>query len=169
MKKILLPLFCFTFLLVSCVDDDIDDVDFDTIGQTFEIDNVNFISNDGFSASVNVVVPNNIDVFESDVPLVFILDPDATAANGGIEVFEPLPRSFFFGNGGFAQYRFNFIFDDNTGIFDLDLILESDDFSLLSNGFTQNQIFRIVIVPSSFAESNDTSDLNTVLSQLNLD
>jgi len=169
MKKILLPLFCFTFLLVSCVDDDIDDVDFDTIGQTFEIDNVNFISNNGFSASVNVVVPNNIDVFESDVPLVFILDPDATAANGGIEVFEPLPRSFFFADGGFAQYRFNFVFDDNTGIFDLDLILESDDFSLLSNGFTQNQIFRIVIVPSAFAESNDTNDLNTVLSKLNLD
>jgi len=169
MKKILLPLICFTFLLISCVDDDIDDVDFDTIGQTFEIDNVDFISNDGFSASVNVVVPNNIDVFESDVPLVFILDPDATAANGGIEVFEPLPRSFFFADGGFAQYRFNFIFDDNTGIFDLDLILESDDFTLLSNGFTQNQIFRIVIVPSSFAENNNTSDLNTVLSQLNLD
>ena len=167
MKKVLLPIVCFMAVFISCESDD--NLDFDTIGQTFEIENVDFVSNNGFNASVNVVVPNNIDVFESDVPLVFVLDPEATATNNGLPVFEPLPRSFFFADGGFAQYRFNFIFDDNTGIFDLDLILESDNFDLLSNGFTQNQIFRIVIVPSSFAQNNDTSDLNTVLSKLNLD
>ncbi len=166
MIRKILPLICFTFLLLSCSNDD--DVDLDTIGQTFEISNVDFNTNDGFSSTVNVVVPNNISVFESDVPLVFVLDPDATAANGA-DVFEPLPRTFFFNNGGFAQYRFNFIFDNPTGIFDLDLVLESDDFDALGNGFTQNQVFRIVIVPSEFAQANDTSNLNEVLSQLNLD
>ncbi len=167
MKKVLLPLICFALLAVSCRFDDDDNVDFDTIGQTFEISNVDFVSNNGFDATVNVVVPNSIQVFESDVPLVFVLDPDATAANG-LDVFEPLPRTFFFNDGGFAQYRFNFIFDDETGVFDLDLVLESDDFDLLTNGFTQNQIFRIVIVPSAFAESNDTSDLSAVLDALGL-
>jgi len=167
MIRKILPLLLFTFLLVSCRNDD-DNVDFDTIGQTFEISNVDFITSDGFQAIVNVVVPNSITVFESDVPLVFVLDPVASAANG-VDVFEPLPRTFFFNNGGFAQYRFNFIFDEGTGIFDLDLVLESDDFDVLGNDFTQNQIFRIVIVPSEFAETHDTSNLDTVLSDLNLD
>ena len=166
MKKLLLLFISFSMVMTSCVEDD--NADLDTIGQTFEIGNINFISNNNLNATVNVVIPNTINVFESDVPLVYILDPDATAANG-VDVFEPLPRTFFFDDGGFAQYRFNFIFDDGTGIFDLDLILESDDFSLLTTGFTQNQIFRIVIVPSSFAETHDTSDLRSVLSQLNLD
>lgn len=166
MIRKILPLLCFTFLLLSCSNDD--DINTDTIGQTFEISNVDFTTTDGFQGIVNVVVPNNITVFESDVPLVFILDPVATAANG-VDVFEPLPRSFFFNNGGFAQYRFNFIFDDATGIFDLDLVLESDDFDALGNDFTQNQIFRIVIVPSEFAETHNTDNLNTVLSELNLD
>ena len=167
MIRKILPLLLFTFLLVSCRNDD-DNTDFDTIGQTFEISNVDFVSPDGFQAFVNVVVPNNVSVFESDVPLVYVLDPAATAANGA-DVFEPLPRTFFFNNGGFAQYRFNFIFDDATGIFDLDLVLESDDFDTLGNDFTQNQIFRIVIVPSEFAATHDTDNLNTVLSDLNLD
>ncbi|GGG33197.1 hypothetical protein GCM10011344_37620 [Dokdonia pacifica] len=166
MIRKILPLLLFSFILFSCANDD--DINTDTIGQTFEISNVDFITTDGFQGVVNVVVPNNISVFESDVPLVFILDPAATAANG-VDVFEPLPRSFFFNNGGFAQYRFNFIFDDATGIFDLDLVLESDDFDALGNDFTQNQIFRIVIVPSEFAETHNTDNLNTVLSELNLD
>ena len=166
MIRKILPLLLFSFILFSCANDD--DINTDTIGQTFEISNVDFITTDGFQGVVNVVVPSNIAVFESDVPLVFILDPVATAANG-VDVFEPLPRSFFFNNGGFAQYRFNFIFDDATGIFDLDLVLESDDFDALGNDFTQNQIFRIVIVPSEFAETHNTDNLNTVLSELNLD
>jgi len=166
MIRKILPLLLVTFLLISCRNDD--DINTDTIGQTFEVSNIDFVSSDGFQGVVNVVVPNNITVFESDVPLVFILDPEATAANG-VDVFEPLPRSFFFSNGGFAQYRFNFIFNDATNIFDLDLVLESDDFDALGNDFTQNQIFRIVIVLSEFAETHDTDNLNTVLSDLNLD
>lgn len=167
MIRKILPVLLFTFILCSCTNDD-DVINTDTIGQTFEISNVDFVTTDGFQGVVNVVVPNNITVFQSDVPLVFVLDPVATAANG-VDVFEPLPRSFFFNNGGFAQYRFNFIFDDATGIFDLDLVLESDDFDALGNDFTQNQIFRIVIVPSEFAETHNTDNLNSLLSELDLD
>lgn len=167
MKKFFLISTCFMFLLMSC--DTTDDIDFDTIGQTFEVSNVDFVSNDGLSATVNIVVPSSVDVFESDVPLVFILDPEATA-NEGVDVFEPLPRTFFFDNAGFAQYRFNFIFDDAANIFDLDLILESDDFDALDATFTQNQIFRIVIVPSQFAAAPENQNLsfNQLVNQLNL-
>lgn len=172
MKKLIsLPILLLLVILTSCRNDDDNnfvDTNTDTIGQTFEVGNIDFVTTDGFQANVNVVVPNSISVFSSDVPLVFVLDPILTAANG-VDVFEPLPRTFFFDNGGFAQYRFNFIFDEQTGIFDLDLILESDDFDSLGNDFTQNQVFRIVIVPSEFAQTHSTDDLGTVLSELNLD
>lgn len=170
-RFISLPFILLTVFLISCSNDDDNDfvdTDTDTIGQTFEIGNVDFISPDGFQATVNVIVPNTISVFSSDVPLVFVLDPVATI-NNGVDVFEPLPRTFFFNNGGFAQYRFNFIFDQPSGIFDIDLVLESDDFDALGADFTQNQIFRVVIVPSEFAQSHSTDDLETVLSALNLD
>lgn len=170
-RFISLPFLLLTVLLISCSNDDDNnfvDTDTDTIGQTFEIGNIDFVTADGFQATVNVVVPNTIEVFSSDVPLVFVLDPVATA-NNGVDVFEPLPRTFFFNNGGFAQYRFNFIFDGPSSIFDLDLVLESDDFDALGADFTQNQVFRIVIVPAEFAQSHSTDDLQTVLSDLNLD
>lgn len=164
----LLPLLLLSIFIGSCSNDDDVIIDTDTIGQTFEVSNVDFVSADGFEAFVNVVVPNNIAVFDSDVPLVFVLDPVATAANG-LDVFEPLPRVFFFDDGGFAQYRFNFIFDSVSGVFDLDLVLESDFFDGLGDVFTQNQVFRIVIVPSEFAQTHDTDNLAEVLSELNLD
>lgn len=170
-KYLILSLSLLAVLLISCTNDDDNnfvDTDTDTIGQTFEVGNIDFETTDGFQANVNVVVPNSIVVFNSDVPLVFVLDPILTAENG-VDVFEPLPRTFFFNNGGFAQYRFNFIFDEQTGIFDLDLILESDDFDALGNDFTQNQVFRIVVVPAEFAQTHSTDNLDTVLSELNLD
>ncbi|RZS93773.1 collagen-like protein [Aquimarina brevivitae] len=137
------------------------------LAQTFEVDNVDFISDNGFDAFVNIPVPNTIDVFESDVALAYILDPVASDANGA-DVWEPMPRVFFFADGGYAQYRYNFIFDDATGIFDLEIILESDDFASLPASFTDNQILRIVIVPSEFAQTNDVSDLDKVMAKLNL-
>lgn len=170
-KYLILSLSLLAVLLISCTNDDNNnfvDTDTDTIGQTFEVGNIDFETTDGFQANVNVVVPNSIVVFNSDVPLVFVLDPILTAENG-VDVFEPLPRTFFFNNGGFAQYRFNFIFDEQIGIFDLDLILESDDFDALGNDFTQNQVFRIVVVPAEFAQTHSTDNLDTVLSELNLD
>ena len=137
------------------------------LAKTFEVDNVDFVSNNGFDATVNIPIPSTIEVFESDVALVYILDPDASNANGA-DVWEPLPRVFFFNNSGYAQYRYNFIFDSATGIFDLDIILESDDFAALNASFTADQILRIVIVPSEFAQHNETTDLNNVMQKLHI-
>lgn len=155
MKKIFTLLCLATVLLYSCSgNDDHTHEEFDTIGQTFEIANVNFTSTDGLSAAIDFPIPNNVEVFESDVPLVYILDPVLTAEQG-TDVWEPLPRTFLFNDGGFAQYRYNFIFDDATGIFDIQVVLESDDFAGLDSSFTSGQIFRVVIVPSAFAKTTD--------------
>ncbi|WP_299253365.1 collagen-like protein [uncultured Aquimarina sp.] len=179
MKKIFTLLFLSSILFTACEGDQ-GPPGFDglpgpegpagDVASVFEIDNVDFASTDGISASIGVTIPNQIEVFESDVALVFVVDPIATAANNGVEVWEPLPRTFLFTDGGFAQFRYNFIFDDPSGIFDLEIILESDNFTTLDTSFTQNQIFRIVIVPGAFAQNKniDLYTMENVLSSLKL-
>lgn len=172
MKKhnILLTALCFTFLLFSCGSDDIGE---DTIGQTFQLDPFDFIDLDGNNTdTATFTVPDDIVIFDSDVALVFVLDQLATN-NESVNVFEPLPNIFFFdfANGGTTQYRSRFIFDSEENIFDVDITLMSDNFSGLANRFTNNQIFRIVIVPSEFASAPENQNLtfNEVRSKLNLE
>ncbi|TPN88978.1 hypothetical protein [Aquimarina algicola] len=170
MKKIFVLLFSTTLLFTACSDDD-DFIDTDTIARTFEIDNVDFVSNDGLDARVTIPVPNTIEVFEQDVPLVYVVDPVATADTGS-EVWEQLPATYFLDGGLTVQYRPTFIFDAQRGIFDIIVTLESNDFVAVPNTFTQNQIFRIVIIPSDFAAQNpniDLSNLDQVQSALNLE
>ncbi len=166
MKKISLFAISLSFLMFSCTVDTDDETDFDTIGTTFEIENINFISNNGIDAAVNIVIPDDIPVFSSDVPLVYVLDP-IESFNVGRDVFEPLPRVFFLDNAGFTQYRYNFTFNDD-GLNDIEIILESEDFNFLDTDFTLNQIFRIVIVPSQFALDNPNISFDAVMNTLNL-
>ncbi|WP_281986296.1 hypothetical protein [Aquimarina aggregata] len=165
MKKIL-TLFCLTALLLTSCNND-DDFDNDTFARTFEVTRT-------FNAANNfadeAVVPNNVEVFDADVALVFILDPIRSAAEGG-DVWEPLPKTFNFAPGEFARFSFNFIFDERTNKASIEFVLESDDLTSLNSDITDNQVFRIVIVPSSFASDSkvDLNDLNAVKSALNLE
>ncbi|GAA4271657.1 hypothetical protein U6A24_13810 [Aquimarina gracilis] len=165
MKKIFLLLCFTTILFASCSNDD--DTDFDTIGSTFEI-TTTFNAANNFA--IEAIVPNNIDVFDSDVALVYVLDPIRSAAEQA-DVWEPLPRTLFFDGGGFAQYQFNFIFDAQLNIASIEIFLESDDLNALDSDITDNQDFRIVIVPSSFAENTnvDLKDFKAVQSALKLE
>lgn len=174
MKKILALLFLSSIVFMSCEGDPgppgpegpQGPSGGEFLAQTFEIDNVDFVSTNGTDAAVQIPIPNNIDVFEADVPLVYILDPETSAANNA-DAWEPLPRVFFFADG-FAQFRYNFIFDSPT--FDIEIILESDDIASLGTDFTDDQIFRIVVVPSEFINSTkiDLSDFNAVQNALDL-
>jgi len=153
MKKIFLLLFSTTFLITSCSSDD--DFDSDTIGSTFEITSTFNVTND---FRVEAVVPNNIEVFNADVALVYVLDPIRSAEERA-DVWEPLPRTFLFEGGGFAQFQFNFILDADRDIASIEIFLESDDLAALQPDITDNQNFRIVIVPSQFAQ-NSAIDFN---------
>ncbi|WP_025740435.1 hypothetical protein [Aquimarina pacifica] len=180
MKKAFFLLIIFAALFTSCEGergpaglDGFDGLDGEDGGvflaQTFEMDNIDFISSDGFSAAIDFPIPNSIEVFEADVALVYILDPELSA-DEGVDVWEPLPRTFLFDDGGFAQFRYNFIFDDPSGIFDIQIVLESDDFAALDATFTEDQIFRVVVVPSTFAETTsiDLSNFEAVQESLQL-
>ncbi len=111
------------------------------LGNVFEA-NVNFSANNGYSAIVPF--PNNIEVFESDVVMVYLLDGQV---NGDVDVWTPLPRSFFFTDG--LQVVYNF---DHTSI-DVNLFLDGNvELNSLGPAFTDNQIFRIAILPAGFVE-----------------
>ncbi len=171
-RNLLITALCFAFLMFSCDNNDDIIIPDPIIGSTFDVEDVDFVSDDGISATVFLDIPNNIIVTDGEVPLVFRLDQSAEGPNGE-EVFEPLPSTFFFDNAGFAQYRFNFSaasINDGGGIVDIALILESDDFDALDIDFTNNQIFRIVIVPSDFVTSEiENLTFSQVMSKLNLE
>jgi hypothetical protein len=164
MRKILALLCLATFIFTSCSNDD--DTDFDTIGSTFERSGTFNVAND---YKIEAVVPDNVVVADSDVALVYILDPEQSTAQ--VDVWEPLPRTFFFGPGEFAQFQFNFIFNEAQNIASIDIFIESDDLNDLASDITDNQLFRIVIVPAAFAKNTkvDLTDFNAVQSALKLD
>ena len=121
------------------------------LGQVFEV-TVNFTAGNEFSQLVTI--PSNVEVFESDVILVYWLEdvvPDGTG--GTIDVWSQLPQTIYLDGGGSFQYTFNHTFIDVL------LFLQGDvDLTTLGNGFTIDQVFRIAIVPSEFADANLTME-----------
>ena len=153
MKKIFLLLaFSSTFLFTSChwEDDDGNEPYFPILGQVFET-NINLEYdplNNIYSRIVNI--PTSIEVFESDAILVYRLE--GTTSNGD-DIWGALPQNFFFGNGNIIQYVFNHTF------FDVEILIDGNfDLATLETEFTDNQIFRIAIVPAEFAKSDLTME-----------
>ncbi len=158
MKKIITVLCIATFIFTSCSSDD-DRVDNDTVGQTFELENVNFVAPE---YAVNIPFPNNVEVFGSDAILVYRLED---IVNGN-DVWEPLPTPvIFLENNGELNYRFNHTVND------VDIYLETPDISLIGDNYRINQVFRIVVVPSGFATNTniDLSDFNAVQDAIELE
>ncbi|MBP2833528.1 hypothetical protein J8281_15135 [Aquimarina sp. U1-2] len=166
MKKIF-ALVCFTTLLLTSCSNDDDAIDFDTIGTTIDLDPVTFGAPD-FAVTFSFI-DNNIEVFDSDVVQVFRREGTAN----GEPLWEPLPTaSFFFFNettnsvDGFLNYRYNFTIDDVEIVLNFDVA----DGNLVGPEFTTNQIFRIVVLPSAFAEDNgiDIQNYDALSSALQL-
>lgn len=159
MKKIGILLFCMSFFLVSCSSDD-DFVDTDTIGVAFEV-TANFNESNDYRESYIIDPP----LISGDMVLIYRRDPQQTA-----DVWELLPTAnFFFFNeegaiNGFINYRYEFSPSN------YDIILEFDTPEPIATSFTNNQLFRVVIVPSDLVQSfnSDFKDINEVLSKLSI-
>jgi len=105
-----------------------------------------------------------IEVFETDAVLVYRkIGEDGTAGGAPIEVFRMLPQTYFL-DGGALQYNFDFTF------FDIFIYLDGTiDFATLDSQYTQDQLFRIVVVPAEFAASGiNLSNMNNVLNALDI-
>lgn len=122
------------------------------IGTVFEVEG-DFTAQNDYSF-IFEFPPNEVEVFESDVVLVYLLEEVIDDVDGPVDVWTPLPNSFFFGDGNQLVYNFNHTF------FDVNFFLDGNvDFSSVSNDFLSNQVFRVAILPAEFAENNP--DINS--------
>ena len=130
------------------------------LGQTFEFEDVDFTyyDDDNFYATV-ITIPSEIEVIESDAILVY-----RRGVVDGTEIWSMIPQNIFL-DEGIIQYAFNHTADD------IELLIDGNfDLSNLDDGFTQNQFFRFIVVPSDFAVDTgvDVSDYRAVIDALQL-
>ena len=132
------------------------------LGQVLEIEG-DF--NAGNEYAIFYEFPQTVEVFESDIVLVYILWDQTEDGNGEtVDIWRLLPQTRIL-DQGLLQYNFDHTF------LDVSVFLESDfDLGTLTAGDTDNQIFRIAIMPSDFNSTAklNTSDLNAVMSSLNV-
>jgi hypothetical protein len=139
-----------SFIFFSSCSNDDDYQEISEIGQVFET-TVDFTFNNNFSQLINI--PSFVEVYESDVILVYWLESVIQGNNGdSIDIWSPLPQTIFLDGGSF-QYTFNHSF------IDVSLFLQGDiNLNTLGSDFTNNQTFRIAVVPAEFADTNPTME-----------
>ncbi len=166
MKKIFTLLFMTSFLFISCSDDGDPGPqgpqgppgEDGLIGTTLE-ETLTFT---GPEFSIFYEFPNDVEVYDTDAVLVYLLE---TVDNGN-DVWSLLPQTFYLDGGGQMQYNYNHTLEDVNIYLQGDVALET-----LSSDFTDNQTFRMVIVPSSALAENkniDISDYDAVTKALNI-
>lgn len=126
------------------------------LGQVFEA-TVDFHSGNDFTVIVDY--PGNVEVYESDAVLVYLLEEEL---NDNVDVWTPLPQTYFINGEGTMIYSFNHTFLDVKVFLDADFPLGN-----LSSTFTQNQTFRIAVVPSEFA--NEVPSMDELMASDNVD
>ncbi len=109
--------------------------------------------------------PNTTEVFESDLVFVYILWDQTEDGNGElVDIWRLLPQTRLL-DQGILQYNFDHTF------FDVSVFLESDfDLATLMSGDTDDQVFRIAIVPAEYGTTGklDTSNIDAVMRALNV-
>ncbi|MFI2742242.1 hypothetical protein ACG2LH_05845 [Zhouia sp. PK063] len=136
------------------------------LSKVFEVENVNFdYDTDTGIYSTLLVFSDFTDftVYNSDAVLVYRLEKQVEDTNGNlIDAWSLIPQNFFLSNGT-IQYVYNHT------LYDVEINIDGNfDLSTLSTDFTQNQIFRVVIVPAEEAKTVDVSDMNAVLTKFNI-
>jgi hypothetical protein len=167
MKRILLFLaLSSTIFLASCEGDPgppgQDGVSF--LGQVFEY-SPDFSYNDYPENTYSTPIYNfPVEVYESDVVLVYRLSGQDNSVNPPADVWTQLPQNVFYndGTGDFFQYNFNNTFLDIQfsieGNFDLTNIDPID---------ITDQTFRVAVVPAEFAKTNPS--MRDVLEMMRMD
>ncbi|NHF61248.1 collagen-like protein [Flavobacteriaceae bacterium TP-CH-4] len=138
-------------------------------GQVFEIEGINF----GYDAGSNLWTAletfadyTNFEIFESDAVLVYRFDGQIDLSDGSTaDAWSLVPQNFFVPEGT-IQYTVAHTFVD------FEIFIDGNfDLSLLDPIFTDDQIFRVVIVPSEFLQNNDIdkSNISSVMGKMGLE
>jgi len=153
MKRILSFITLFTLLLTSCTGED--GVDGAIIASSaFEIENIDFNPSDNFGNDYRVREFYGFNVLPTDVTLVYILWEN----RDGQEVWRLVPQTVIFDDGNDLVYNFDF-----TQTY-VDFFLEGSDLDNLDDVWTQNQVFRVVVVPADNVGRVDHTNFETVTS-----
>ncbi len=157
MKKIitLVAVVVGMFSFQSCTTTDLNAVDNDTISEVFEV-TTTFNSANNYSKSVTL----NPAIYSSDVVLVYHL----YKVVNGQDVWRPMPQTYYIDNGaGAIDYNFDFTRNDVQIFMGANFALSN-----IPSGWTQNQTFRIVIVPGSFSTAINKDSYVDVMAALNM-
>lgn len=135
------------------------------IGQVFEVDNVNFgydAGNNLYSYLITYSDFTNFEVITADAILVYRYDGTIDYQdNTSADAWSLIPQNFFLPQGT-IQYT------NAHTLRDVEIFIDGDfNLSNLDTGFTNNQLFRIVILPGEFSQAKmDKSNINAVMSTL---
>ena len=159
MKRILPLVTLFTLLLMAC--------EGPQGPPGFDGQNGNIIASSAFEIELDFEEDNNyefieaygFDVFPTDVTLVYI----SWEVDNGQDVWRLLPQTAYFDDGTLV---YNYDFTQNDVRFFLD---GTTDLSLLDDDYTQNQVFRVVVVPADNVGRLDLTNLDAVMNAYNID
>ena len=151
MKKIVLLIaIATTFLFQGCTTKE--EIHADLLAEVFEVRTSFTLAND-YSRLVTLNPP----IYNSDMVLVYRLFD----VLNGQSLWRQLPQAVYLPQG---ELDYNFDFTRN----DIEIFLESDfDLATLGAFWSQNQVFRVVIIPGYFSNKNnnaiDFNDYNAVV------
>ncbi len=132
------------------------------LGSVFEIQD-DFTNENNYTLSFQF--PGNFEIYDTDIVLVYILWDQSN----GVDIWRLLPQTValkkIYPDKGWTetdilQYNYDYTY------FDVQIYLEGTmDFSTLLPAETDNQVFRIVVLPADFVtqKSADINDLNSLL------
>ena len=156
MKRIILLLaIAATFLFQGCTTKE--EVHADLLAEVFEV-RTSFTAANNYSKLITLNPP----IYNSDMVLVYRLFDVINGQN----VWRQLPQAVYLIQG---ELDYNFDFTRN----DINLFLESDfDLATLGTTWSQNQVFRVVIIPGYLSNKNkkavDFNDYDAVVKAFNI-
>ena len=175
MKKIFTLLFVTTFLFTSCSDDGEPgpqgppgEDGLDGLAYTLEEQITFDYYDDTNSYSRVILIPDDVQTINPEADAVLVYRYREIQDNEGnfMDTWSLIPQNFFL-NDGTIQYVYNHTASD------VEIIIEGNfDLSNLSTDYTNNQIFRVVVVPSNYLASHNELDItnyNSVMKELNIE
>jgi len=124
------------------------------VSQAFEIE-LDFTASNNYE----YIESYGFQVYPTDVTLVYIL----WEVSDGQEIWRLVPQNVEFIDGTLT-YNYDFTQDDVRFFLD-----GTVDFNLLDPSWTQNQVFRVVVVPADNVGKQGYSDINVVMDAFNIE
>lgn len=164
MKRIFSLALVACFILTSCSSDDRGPRgpegppgppgDDGLIGTVFEVDG-DFNAGNDYSLFRTYSDFTDVEVFETDVVQVYLHVGQDTEVDGApLDIWRALPQTYYEGEGS-VIYNYDYTF------LDINIFLDSNlDLASLGPEFTDNQIFRVAIIPASVFSENRNLDIN---------